>query len=501
MHIHRFIFSGLLFFTLLFPAYASKHQVWMATTSSSFAPGFEILAEEYEKLHPEIDVKVQVLPFQNFGLWMDTRIQGGLDTAPDIHNGNHTWDYFEKGLVIDFAPYLDKINPYTGKPWRSLLSEAYLEKMKRAGGYAVVPYDFIEIAFFYNKDVFKELSLEVPDTWEALLEICEKIKQAGHIPVSIPANQVSYKAQAVAWLSRCFSDAFHRDLIPYVMAQPGDWEYGAKTNEGWKQDIVDPYDDFLITVSGERKIQLSLNGIKEPGRKDSIRYDSPRFREMYTKLKEFSRYWEPGFNGVDDKTAYQLFLTQKAVITLDHSGQISKLLKDMQELYPEDRFDWEIFKFPTMTSAKYCKASFRGVGGPGTMFSVVKKNSAQVARAVDFLMYTTTAHAAKILVDTAIEEELPLIGPMLIKGAEIPENIKERFAPFYDMGIEKTNIAAPLWDNELQWVWTVWAMEYFDDRISLDEFLDRYQKAVEDSLPRLIKAFGYDMDPTTKDMQ
>lgn len=37
--------------------------------------------------------------------------------------------------------------------------------------------------WFYNKDIYSELGLEVPHTWTELMENCEKIKQAGKTPV------------------------------------------------------------------------------------------------------------------------------------------------------------------------------------------------------------------------------------------------------------------------------------------------------------------------------
>lgn len=57
---------------------------------------------------------------------------------------------------------------------------------------------------FYNKKVFKDLKLKVPQTWDEMLAVCEKIKAAGKIPV--------YYAMKDAWTTQLF----HLESIPYV---------------------------------------------------------------------------------------------------------------------------------------------------------------------------------------------------------------------------------------------------------------------------------------------
>ena len=38
--------------------------------------------------------------------------------------------------------------------------------------------------FFYNKDIFNELGLEVPETWDQFIEVLDKIKASGMDPIA-----------------------------------------------------------------------------------------------------------------------------------------------------------------------------------------------------------------------------------------------------------------------------------------------------------------------------
>lgn len=48
-----------------------------------------------------------------------------------------------------------------------------------------IPYQPFVYAFFYNIDIFEEAGVEAPPaTWEELLDACEKIKNAGYVPLT-----------------------------------------------------------------------------------------------------------------------------------------------------------------------------------------------------------------------------------------------------------------------------------------------------------------------------
>ncbi len=468
-----------------------RARILLATVSANYRDGLERLAREYERLHPEIEVKVQVQPSNGYETWLRTQIGSGSDSAPDIYNVNYTAGFYERGLLVNLTPFLAKVNPYTGKPWRDNLDAQFLEKYKIGGDVASIPLDFIEIAFFYNKNIFDRLGLKPPRTWEEMIAGAERIRRAGYIPFAVPGDADSYWSGTVGWVFRFVTDAYMRDRVPLVLSQPGDWDYDARRNAHFRLNLTDPYNDATVVVSPERFLAAMRDGV--------IRVDGERFREAYQKIAEFARYWERGFNGTSANSAYQLFLTQKAAMMINTSTTIAQLDRDMGDLYPQDRFHWDVFPIPPMTQSRFHIPPFRGVGGAGVVWGVVKKSPEQVARVVDFLMYTTTPHAGQVLVEEAVKAKQPINGPLLIPGAKLPEVMERHFAAFRGRGFEKLSFRGLNDEQESVWKWTVWAQRYLDGRVSLDECLSRYEALMQEAVPRVVHTMNYDMNPATKD--
>jgi len=470
---------------------AAKAHIVISTVSANYREGLVKLAREYEQQHPDVSVMVQVQPVNGYETVLRTQIESHSSGAPDIYNINFTNGYYERGLLVNLTPFLRERNPYTNRPWRDNLDAQFLEKYKSGGDVATIPIDFIEIAFFYNKRLFDRLGLQPPRTWEEMLTTAQKVKQAGYIPFAVPGDTDSYWSGTVGWIFRFFTDAYLRDAVPQVMAQPGDWDYDPRKNGAFHLNVADPYNDSTVAVNSERL----LTAVRD----HKIRMDSPRFREAYRKISEFARYWQPGFNGTSANSAYQLFLTQKAAMMINASPTIATLTRDMDDLYAQDRFDWGLFPVPPMTQSAFHIPPFRGVGGAGVVFGVVKKNEAQTRRVVDLLMYLTSPHAAQTLVEEATRARQPINGPLLIPGAQLPEAIARRFSAFEHRGFEKLSFRGLSDEQESVWKWTVWAQRYLDGRISLDDCLTHYQQVMDEAVPRVAREMNYDLNPRTKD--
>jgi hypothetical protein len=262
-------------------------------------------------------------------------------------------------------------------------------------------------------------------------------------------------------------------------------------NGGFRLDLTDPYNDSLVITNIERLLEQVRSG--------AMRFDEARFREMYERIREFSRFWQPGFHGATGQTAYHLFLTGRAAVLLETSATVSQLLKDMNNLPERLRFPWGVFPVPPMKRTRFSVPPFRGVGGAGTSLAVVKKSPKQVAASVDFLMCLASPRSAKILVQEAVKNGKPLTGPMLIPGAPIPEQVARHFRAFENRGFEKMSFRGLADEQESVWEWTVWAQRFMEGRITLDEFLARYQKLMRAAVPRVIALQKLDMNPRTKD--
>ena len=473
------------------PARPARRRVMLATVSANYREGFESIAREYERLHPEVEVVVQIMPANGYETWLRTQIPNGGERAPDIFNANYAWGMYERGLMVNLSPHIERRNPYTGKPWIDTLSRQFIEKFKVGGDVSFIPLDFIEIGFYYNARLFRRHGCRPPRTWEEMLVQAQRLRTAGVMPFAIPGNADSYWSGTVGWMARFLSDAYTRHYVPLVLSRPGDWDYDARRNAGFRLNLADPYNDAYVVTSGERFLAAIRDRV--------IRVDDARFAELYTKLKEFSRYWQRGFHGANNQTAYTLFLTQRAAVLLDTSAALGQIMRDMDDLPQRARFEWGVFPVPRMTRSAFRIPPFRGVGGPGTSLGVVRKDREQERVAIDFLMFLTRPASARTLVEEAVRRRRPLVGPMLIPDAPLPERVRALFSPFEGRGFERLSFRGLLDDQQSVWEWTAWAQRYMEDQISLRDFLARYQKLMVDAVPRVIALQKLDMDPRTRD--
>jgi len=111
-----------------------------------------------------------------------TRIATG--EFPDIfedYGGARDRDYVESGLLVDLQPYLD-----ADTAWRdsfvNILGDWQYDGF--AGQYGV-PTDMYCVGMFYNKAIFADLGLTIPESMEDFTALCDKLLAAGYAPMSL----------------------------------------------------------------------------------------------------------------------------------------------------------------------------------------------------------------------------------------------------------------------------------------------------------------------------
>lgn len=135
---------------------------------------FEELAKKFEKENPGIDVVVTTPPDAETVL--KTRI--AKNDAPDVIGSglNATYaDLAKNGIFADFStdPQLKNIQP------------AYVDMIRNLTGLkevTAIPYTANANGVLYNKELFHQLGLTVPKTWDEFIATAEKIKANGKIP-------------------------------------------------------------------------------------------------------------------------------------------------------------------------------------------------------------------------------------------------------------------------------------------------------------------------------
>jgi len=137
------------------------------------------IADQYMIENPNIELEIVSLSFNTYMEQAETAGQAGA--GPD---SIFTWpavfcfDYVWKGYLAPVDEYIpeeesahyigyDVMGKFDGKHWR-------------------VPYYMGGHPFYFNKALFEEAGLEpvLPQTWDELLVVCEKLKEAGITPLA-----------------------------------------------------------------------------------------------------------------------------------------------------------------------------------------------------------------------------------------------------------------------------------------------------------------------------
>ena len=492
----------LVIFLLIYPSacfcgrepIVKKDVVRFATCNSNYRAAFEKIAAEYEKLHPQIDVKLDIVPLTGFETWIRSRYAAGGELVPDIYNSAFTNGYDRQGKWLKLNSYMDSVNPYTGKKWRDSFDMKIVDRYMFSGGYYQIPIDYVDVAIFYNKTIFNKLGLPEPRTWGELLSDCRKIEQAGFVPISAAGDINSFWLIGIGWLMRLFGDAYLRNYVVDTMSQPGDWDYDPARNADFHYDPNDLYADMMVTINDERLLNAIRDGV--------IDFRSERIKQMYRRLKTLSQYFQNGYMGSEIGGAMQLFYQQKAAMCFLASAQVSQIMIDFQEVEPSKRFEYGIFWFPQITDPndKFVCGPFRGIGGGGVTLAVSKKDDlGHEKNVIDFFMFMTTPKSGQLLVDETLADNQILVGPPIISGVKLPGDLANKFEPFKGHGFEKINFRGLMDERESVGEWTVIAQDYFAGRLSLDEFCQEYQKIMLRAIPRLQQKYGFDLNPATQD--
>lgn len=135
----------------------------------------EIIADFNEE-YPDVTVDLQVLDWGNLTPTVNTLIQ--TKQYPDILNVSNYQDYASAGLL------------YTGD---EVLSEevladflpAYRANGEMDGKLYGIPFIASANVMYYNVDILEQAGVEVPTTFDELLEVCEAVKQ-------LPGDIVTY---------------------------------------------------------------------------------------------------------------------------------------------------------------------------------------------------------------------------------------------------------------------------------------------------------------------
>lgn len=163
------------------------------------SPYFVNIAKEYEKLHP--GVKVELIQESDDSVKGKTKALVASNSLPDVYftwTGSWGENFVRGNRAVDLTKV---IGPDT--EWGKTLAPAAVKAFTYNGKDYGIPL-YLDAKFMgYNKKIFSDLGLQVPETLDDLLKSCDAIRKSGKTPISFGNKEawpaVHYAGQLLAY--------------------------------------------------------------------------------------------------------------------------------------------------------------------------------------------------------------------------------------------------------------------------------------------------------------
>lgn len=366
--------------------------------------GMTDVVRAFEKLHP--DTRIEILNVPRVREYLVTQLSGGQ--APDIIavNVEDVWVDVQKDWYVPLDRFLEKPNRFVveagdsslpgAEQWWDMFRYQAISRGKAApdGRNYCITYTMIETGIYYNKTMFRELGLEVPETWEEFMRVLKTVKETGRTPLLMALPNYN------DWCADLFFDQVYGDLIPGIdlVSDP--------TREKYLQGYLD----------GEELSFLFSKGFFHPSDR--------RYREIWRLMYDLKQYANKDLVSTD---LIREFVTQKAAMIWNASALSYRFQADR-----ELGFEWGVFYMPRFTEQTTAYASGEPmcvIGGAGTQLEVTNsavrdtspdlameeriQQSKRLKRVIDFLQFMCVPEQyAKIV------NEYPCLLPN-IRGVEV----------------------------------------------------------------------------------
>ena len=457
---------------------------------------WEAVGAAYMEKHPNVKVVVDLKPSDGYADWVKAAFQSYDEALPeaDIVYGNLAGsDRTDK--VVNFYDYAYEDSPYSDGTWADQIAFGMQSIDEVSGMWDCVSITGVQVLWFYNADIFAEVGVEAPTTWDEFVTVCEKLDAAGYQALAVPGDFNSFWANQMGWLAQVYVDQTTRSQIEIVRAQEGDYCYDEEVDGKFVYDPTDPHNDDTDNVNNN-----SVRFWKGFMLDGTIRADSVGQKTVWTNFaKLFPKYaGGDNFYGTSSDGAKTLFYQQKAAIWLDGSwffGQYLNTMADIeageavtvgsddsaQTLEGLQKFTLGTFAMPSM-EGEGIEAKARTIEVATGFLSAIKKDADHDELVVDFLMYYTSPEGYSIFLGALIDAGGAPDGIPLVNGVELEGELADMFANITYIGnVQKgwgQALARGIGDNqEALRAWYGYTSDFLNGKITIDEWATLHQES------------------------
>lgn len=166
----------------------------VGTEADTYIDGYNAIAEKFSEDN-EYGVNVEIEFYENEQYKTKLTTLMASNAVPDIF---FTWElsylepFVEGGKVADITSYLEE-----DQEWKDSFADGTLELLSYDGKNYGVPTQKSLCVMFYNKQIFEENGVTVPETYEEFLDVCQTLKDNGVTPMTVCGTDAWIPAQFV----------------------------------------------------------------------------------------------------------------------------------------------------------------------------------------------------------------------------------------------------------------------------------------------------------------
>lgn len=137
---------------------------------------FQELVEEYMDENPDVVIKMDSILNDQYK--EKIRMVVATDDIPDIFSswsGTFAQEMIASGNVMELNDIYEQ-----DKEWSSQIAQASVDRFTFDGKIYAVPWSQDGKVFYYNKAIFRENDISIPETWTEFISVLDKLKEAGY---------------------------------------------------------------------------------------------------------------------------------------------------------------------------------------------------------------------------------------------------------------------------------------------------------------------------------
>jgi len=290
----------------------------------------QVLLDAFQEEYPNIRIVFDPTNPPDYNATLRTQLSGG--TAPDLfylRSYATSRQLYEEGFLepLDDLPgIMENFTAEARAPWATEDGVPY-----------GVPFIAVSHGIYYNVDLFEELELDIPGTWEELLDVAAAIDEAGY--------------------------------IPFANASGDEWTIAEIVFMNLAPNFIGGYEGRQAYLTGERC------------------FNDEHAVAAFQAVADIAPYLPEGQEALSYYDSQQIWLFGEAAMWMGGSWDIPYFEGEMPD------FDWSIFAMPA-PEGEPGYVTFHMDAGMGLNAASEYKDEARL-----FLEWMTTAEFAKLMAD------------------------------------------------------------------------------------------------------